>query len=155
LGATGLPAELGAVGDWQSALDDPGAWQMRYLAALMKSHPWWIGVPDESIITSKIHPGPSRPQAIRASDGSYAMVYSPDGGSFNADLSVVVRPAARLSWFDPRTGESSDLGTVSTGSVTYTPPTAEDWVLVADAVSDPPGPSRAAPAAPCAETAPC
>jgi hypothetical protein len=155
LGATGLPAELGAVGDWQSALDDPGAWQMRYLAALMKSHRWWIGVPDEAIITSEIHPGPSRPQAIRASDGSYAMVYSPDGGSFDADLSVLARPTARLSWFDPRTGESSDLGTVSTGKETYTPPSAEDWVLVADAISDSPSPSGGAPAAPCAKTAAC
>jgi hypothetical protein len=70
------------------------------------------------------------------------MVYSPDGEPFDADLSAVMPPDASLSWFDPRTGESTTLGTLRPGSVNYSPPTQEDWVLVADITAKPsPAPS--------------
>ena len=153
---SGKPAELGAVGDWKSALSEEAAWQMRHLVALMTSHPWWLGIPDQKIITSPIGTGSSRPQAIRATDRSYVMVYSPDGGAFDADLSALAGTTAKLSWFDPRTGEATDLGIVPTGPATYTPPTAEDWVLVAEGPPDSPSsPPGTEPAAPCAATAPC
>jgi hypothetical protein len=153
---SGGPAELGAVGDWQSALNEEAAWQMRHLVALMTSHPWWMGIPDQNIITTPIGTASSRPQAIRATDRSYVMVYSPDGGAFDADLSSVFAGAtANLSWFDPQTGKATDLGIAPAGPATYTPPTARDWVLVADAVPDsPPSPPGTEPAAPCATT-PC
>ena len=130
---TGRPAELGGRGDWRSALEDDAAWQMRHLVALMESRPWWTLVPDQAIITSDIGSGPSRLQATRAADGSYAMVYSPDGGSFDVDLSVLAGDTVRLSWFDPRTGESIDAATAPAGTATFTPPSAEDWVFIADA----------------------
>lgn len=97
---------------------------MRHLVALVTSHPWWMGAPDQNIITSPIGTGSSRPQAISASDGSYAMVYSPDGGAFDADLSRLAGRTAKLSRFDPRTGTATDLGIVPTGLATYTAPTA-------------------------------
>ncbi|MCI4674468.1 putative collagen-binding domain-containing protein [Candidatus Mycolicibacterium alkanivorans] len=83
-----------------------------------------MGAPDQNIITSPIGTGSSRPQAISASDGSYAMVYSPDGGAFDADLSRLAGRTAKLSRFDPRTGTATDLGIVPTGLATYTAPTA-------------------------------
>lgn len=131
---TGPPAELGAVGDWRSALDDEAARQMGYLAKLMESRPWWTLVPDQNLITSDIGSGPSRLQATRAADGSYAMVYSPDGAAFDVDLSVLADDMARLWWFDPRTGEATAAGTAPAAVATFTPPSAEDWVLIADAV---------------------
>ncbi|HXV94310.1 MAG TPA: glycoside hydrolase family 140 protein [Pseudonocardia sp.] len=126
------PPRLGARGDWESALDDEAAGQMRHLAALMEGRDWWTGVPDQSIVTSDVGEGPSRLQATRAADGAYAMVYSPDGAPFDADLSVLAGGTARLSWFDPRTGESADAGTAPAGGSTFTPPSREDWVLVAE-----------------------
>jgi hypothetical protein len=136
LGATDRPGELGAVGDWRTAMDDPAAWQMHYLVDLMAAHPWWKGVPDQKIVMGAARTNESRLQGISASDGSYAMVYSPDGKDFDADFSARIGTNARMSWFDPRTGESTDLGMLSSGRETYSPPTAEDWVLVADVVPD-------------------
>jgi Protein of unknown function (DUF4038)/Putative collagen-binding domain of a collagenase len=152
-GATGLPPELGAIGDWESALEDGAAWQMHFLADLMSSHPWYRGLPDQKIITSPIVDGPSRPQAFRASDGSYAMVYSPDGGPLAVDLSVLTGSLARLSWFDPSTGEYTQLGVEPKGPATYVPPTTDDWVLVADAVPNPT--QDAEPSAPCLAQGTC
>jgi hypothetical protein len=138
---SGRAAELGAVDDWRTAMNDEAAWQMRYLVDLMESHPWWLGLPDNRrIVTGVVRTGAARLKAISASDRSYAMVYSPDGQKFDADLSVAVGTNARISWFNPRTGKATDLGEVREGSTTYRPPTAEDWVLVADAAKDMPQP---------------
>jgi hypothetical protein len=125
---------MGAVGDWRDAMDDEAAWQMQHLVKLMHSHPWWKGIPDNGILTDEPRDGVARLQAIVASDKSYAMIYSPDGEPFDADVASPLGAATHLSWYDPRTGESIDLGTASPASQTYEPPTAEDWVLVADAV---------------------
>lgn len=139
LGSGSGASELGAVGDWREAMNDEAAWQMQFLVQLMDSHPWWKGIPDNrQILTGAARTGEARLQAISASDGSYAMVYSPDGKEFDANLSVAVGTNAQVSWFNPRTGESTGRGMVPEGSTNYTPPTAEDWVLVADAAKDVP-----------------
>lgn len=136
-GATGRPPELGATGDWQSAMEDPAAWQMRNLAELMKTHPWYKGMPDQTIIKSPIASGPARLQGFRAVDGSYALVYSPGGGEpFDVDLSAMSGDLVRLSWFDPSTGEYTKIGVRAKGRATHVPPTADDWVLVAEAISN-------------------
>ncbi|OAN36800.1 glycoside hydrolase family 140 protein [Mycolicibacterium iranicum] len=132
VGATGRPPELGAIGDWRSALDDESAWQMQHLAALMEAHPWWKGRPDNGQIVVATRSGPARLQAMSAEDRSYALVYSPDGAEFVADLSTAVDPGARLSWFDPRSGASTPFAALQVGEVTYRPPTMDDWVLAAD-----------------------
>ncbi len=132
-GATSRPPELGAVGDWRTAMNDESAWQIQHLFALMESHPWWKGRPDNGQIVVSSRTGPARLQAISAEDRSYALVYSPDGAPFEADLSTRVDVGTRLSWFDPRTGQSTPSGQVRTGTLTYRPPTDQDWVLVADA----------------------
>lgn len=130
--ADGRPAELGASGDWRTAMDDDAAWQMRNFVDLMETHPWWKGRPDSRrILTGEVRGGPERLAAMSASDGSYAMVYSPDGEPFEADLAVALRGAARVAWFDPRTGEYVDPGALADGPSTYEPPTGDDWVLVA------------------------
>ena len=136
LGATDQPALMGAVGDWRQAMDDETAWQMQYLVKLMDSHPWWKGVPDNGILTDPPRKGASRLQAFVATDKSYALIYSPDGEPFDADVASPLGLNTRVSWYDPRTGESIDLGMAGEASQTYNPPTAEDWVLVADAVKD-------------------
>jgi hypothetical protein len=140
LGATDRPALMGAVGDWRSAMDDESAWQMQFLVKLMESHPWWKGVPNNDIITDPPRDGAARLQAILASDKSYAMVYSPDGQPFDVDIASSIGPSTRMSWYNPRTGESIDLGMVGAASQEYEPPTAEDWVLVADAATAQPPP---------------
>jgi hypothetical protein len=128
----GRAAALGARGDWRDALGHEAAGQMRHLKALMESRPFATGVPDQGLITSGAGRGPARLQATRAQDGAYLMVYSPDGASFEADLSALAGGEARTWWFDPRTGEATDAGTVAASSGSFTPPSQDDWVLVAD-----------------------
>ncbi|CAN3129385.1 DUF4038 domain-containing protein [Mycobacterium sp. smrl_JER01] len=130
-GATDRPSELGALGDWRSAMEDEAAWQMGHLVDLMETYPWWKGEPDTGRIVGPARGGPARLQALNATDGSYALVYSPDGAGFSADLSAAVRPGSPLSWFDPRTGETTTAGILQQGPVDYIPPTLQDWVLVA------------------------
>jgi hypothetical protein len=128
----GRPPSLGARGDWVSALDDEAAWQMRHVRALMESRPWSTGVPDQSVVFGSAGSGGSRLQASRAQDGAYLMVYSPDGAPFDVDLGVLAGDSARTWWFDPRTGEATDNGTLPAGAAAVEPPSGEDWVFVAD-----------------------
>ncbi|MGE2731547.1 glycoside hydrolase family 140 protein [Mycolicibacterium vaccae] len=136
-GATGRPSELGAVGDWRDAMDDEAAWQMRNLVSLMDAYPWWKAQPDSGSIVYEARAADRRIQAMKAVDGTFALIYSPDGTSFNANLGAAVAPGARLSWYDPRSGDSTPLGTLQRGTVTYVPPSLDDWVLVADDAPDP------------------
>lgn len=133
--AKGRPAALSARGDWVSALDDEAAWQMRNLAALMRSRPTWTAAPDQDLITSGVGSGPSRLQAATAADGTFVLVYSPDGAPFEVDLAALAGDRAQLWWFDPRTGEATDAGSVAAGPTELSPPSGEDWVLVADDVT--------------------
>lgn len=119
-------------GDWVSALDSEAAWQMRHLRTLMETRKWWTAQPATDVITSNVGRTTDRLRALKATDGSWLMVYSPDGRPFDVNLSVLASASARLSWFDPRTGETTPAGTAS-GETTFTPPQrGTDWVLIAD-----------------------
>ena len=127
------PAVLGARGDWRAALDDPAGGQMRHLRALMESRPFISGKPAADVVTSDLGGGATRIQATRAADGAYLMVYVPDGRPFEVRLDAVSGDTARGWWFDPRTGEATEIGTTPTGGEAgFTPPSGQDWVLVLD-----------------------
>ncbi|HUK51812.1 MAG TPA: putative collagen-binding domain-containing protein, partial [Candidatus Binatia bacterium] len=75
--------------------------------------------------------------AARTSDGQTIMVYIPDGSATTISVNL-----ARISsstsavhgwWFNPRTGATNDLGTfANSGTMMFTPPDSDDWVLVLD-----------------------
>jgi hypothetical protein len=128
----GENAELGARGDWRAALDSPGAVQMGHLGALMMSRPFTTAISDTTVVLSVVGASTGRLQASRATDGSFLMVYSPDGRAFELDLRVLSGDVTRLWWFDPRTGDSRLVEETSADTVSMIPPSTEDWVLVAD-----------------------
>jgi hypothetical protein len=72
----------------------------------------------------------------RAADGGYALIYAPAGRSFGVRQGAVSGERMRAWWFDPRTGQATELGERSTGEEhRFTPPRAGeelDWVLVLD-----------------------
>jgi hypothetical protein len=93
-------------------------------------------VPDQSIIASDPGRGIHHVQATRASDGAYAWIYLPTGGSVVADLERLAGPGT-VSWFDPRTGQSTRIGEfVNRGTRKFDAPgevtSGNDWVLVLD-----------------------
>lgn len=73
-------------------------------------------------------------RAARASDGSFAIIYSPRGESFALDKSVIKAERQNQYWYDPRYGASYMFKEQdSWGIQTFTPPTSgrgNDWVLV-------------------------
>ena len=119
---------------------------MRHLRSLIESRPFLTRVPDQSIIVSDQGSGRGRVQATRSSDGSYAFVYAPLGGTVTVDMSKISGAEATAWWFDPRTGEATAIGHFPcSGAREFTAPSeglGEDWVLVLDDASagfPPPG----------------
>jgi hypothetical protein len=128
---------------WFEALDDPGARQMGLMRRFFEAHGFELLVPDSTLIVDGPTRGPGRIRALRATDGSRVIVYSPHGEPFTLDESAVTATYTKQSWFDPRYGASYEFrvspraGDAQTFQ-TFTPPNSgrgRDWVLVIEAVN--------------------
>ena len=122
---------------WREAVGHPGSAQMGHLRRLFESRPWQRLEPRDAALLGDRGEGPARLRAARASDGSFLLAYSPYGRPLEIDLGAV-DGAARAWWFDPRSGEATDVGRLPAGgSRRFDPPGDEgrgnDWVLVVDA----------------------
>src|SRR6185503_1717667 len=103
----GLPGSvIGANIPWYEALDHPGAFQMRHVRRLFESLPFTKLVPDQQIILNGAMTGGAKIRAARASDGSFAIVYTPRGESFTLNKSIIKASQQRQYWYDPRYGVS-------------------------------------------------
>jgi hypothetical protein len=124
--------------DWHTALDLPGAYDMRHAKDLLLSRPYLTRIPDQSLVKD---PGEATNHVQATRDGTpgvanatYLMAYLPMLRGVTVNTAAM--PAARLCawWFDPREGVALPLGEFA-NSGAYTPPiprTGPDWVLVVD-----------------------
>ncbi|MCL4202633.1 MAG: DUF4038 domain-containing protein [Pirellulaceae bacterium] len=131
---------------WDESLDHPGATQMSHVRRLFESRPFQKLVPDQSMILDGPTHGGAKVRAARATDGSFAFIYSPRGEPFTLRVNVIRTPI-RQTWFDPREGSARPLHTTDTpGFQTFVPPTQGrgcDWVLVLeDATAGFPAPGK-------------
>jgi hypothetical protein len=141
------PPEFGANTEWRTALEFPGARQMRHVRTLLESRPFLTRVPEQGLIASAVGTGAERKQATRGSDGSYAFVYLPSGGSVTVALSRLSGSTLNAYWYDPRSGAASSAGSFANtaGTRAFNAPgggAGQDWVLVIDDASrgfSPPG----------------
>lgn len=130
---------------WQDALHDPAAEQMHYLRQLLEARPYQSRVPDQSLLPQAPTDPARHQRATRGDDdddfsnnrggdrGSYAFIYTPVQQPVTVDLTRLTGSLVEASWFDPRTGRSIWLGQFPVrGLRTFTPPGADDWVLVLD-----------------------
>ena len=119
---------------WREALLLPGARQMGNLRRLMESRPFFERIPDQSLIASPVGTRGSHQRATRASGGSYAFIYTPDGQPFDVSLEMISGPTISVGWFNPRNGNFDLLGLrARTNVARFTPPEEGfDWVLVLD-----------------------
>ena len=121
---------------WEEALSLPGAGQMQHARALMESRPFAGRVPDQTLVAPDSGQGAEQAYALRG-DG-HAFVYVPSGRTLAVDLSPIGSSTTRLSWFDPRTGETMKAGGAGANQVlTAEPPSMDgenDWVLIVDEV---------------------
>ena len=125
---------IGANIPWHEALDHPGAFQMRYVRRLFEALPFMKLVPEQKIILNGNSTGGAKIRAARASDGSFAIIYSPRGEIFTLDKNIIKAEQQRQYWYDPRYGTSYIIKDQdSFGIQTFTPPTngrGNDWLLV-------------------------
>lgn len=132
---------------WHEAIDHVGATQMGYLRQLFLSRPFLDLVPDQSMLAEAADTGAAHQRAARDENGRFLMVYTPYGRPVSVWLGAIEGPKARVSWFNPRTGEVNSSDTVRTaGPRSFDPPgeagRGRDWVLVIDDASEsfpPPG----------------
>ncbi len=136
----GRKPQIGANIPWQDALDHPGARQIGLLRRFMESLPFQRLIPDQHIIANGPLEGPSKIRSARASDGSFAIIYTPRGDAFTLDRAIIKASRVRESWFDPRYGATYEIHTSDNqGYQTYTPPTSgrgQDWVLLLEAIKE-------------------
>lgn len=128
---------LGANIPWNEALDHPGSFQMGHLRRLFESRPFTLLVPDQALIVKQPGGEERFVRAARASDGSFAFVYVPQGDPVTVDIGRMKAVDLDAHWFDPRYGIAYHLHRGEpTSMVTFVPPTrgrGQDWVLVLDA----------------------
>jgi hypothetical protein len=123
---------------WPEAMALPGSAQVGYARRLVESRPWLTRVPDQSLLSNEhTGPGARHCQALRGSDGSWAMIYSPTPETFEVKLERLSGEKLKTWWWNPRKGEAKEGETIakSRTKATFTPPEngeSPDWVLVLD-----------------------
>lgn len=120
--------------NWYDVLNLPGAGDLIHARRLIESRPVLSRVPDQSLIVPSYYPETDYIVATRG-DG-YAFVYFPTGWSAELDLKKLGADALHAYWFDPRTGESVLIETITeVGICKFAPPESgrgNDWILVLD-----------------------
>lgn len=139
-GAEGLAYQI--KGDsWKKGLYLPGGEDMGHITRLLSlpERPFLKLIPDQSLITrGQSRSYDSHKQATRASDGSYAYVYSADGSDFSVDLTRLggEGKAIEAKWFNPRMGNYQGTGgpynrvTRHSFDPPGSPAADNDWILV-------------------------
>lgn len=120
---------------WKEALDLPMALQVQHIKSLMLSRPFLERIPDQSMIVTEQKDNNNYTIATRDSNGSYAMIYFPQGEKREISLENLSGKSFKTWWFDPRTGNSFEGRSITNKIIEITPPTSglgNDWVLVVD-----------------------
>jgi hypothetical protein len=120
---------------FRESLNLPGSGQMQYLRYLIESRPPLLREPNQSMIISEvINRATERTSAMRASDGSYAFIYTQQGKPVTINLERISGTTIRAWWYDPRTGKAQAIPDFTKAPTReFTPPAGgEDWVLVLD-----------------------
>jgi hypothetical protein len=123
---------------WRDGVFAPGARSMTVLRHVFDSMAWWKLTPAPDMVLNQIDT-PQNPlpfvAAASAADGSFALIYTPQGRALHIDTSRMQQPVT-ARWFDPRTGETTNIAIdPSAREMTFVPPTidanddANDWLL--------------------------
>ena len=122
---------------WQKASEAAAANQMKYLKELMLSRPYFVRIPDQSIILSNTgNDYKDLLIATRDANNSYAMIYLPQNQPVTVDVSRLTGSIKKVYWFSPETGKVVPSADVRSGQRNFTPPKeGKDWVLVIDDAS--------------------
>jgi hypothetical protein len=138
---------------WREGLQRPGAVSLGHLRRLFESRPWWLLAPDQGnrFVTAGHGAIATNDYAVAAlaNDGSFGVAYLSSPRNLTVDLTRLTGSRVQAWWFNPVTGQASEVAKVAKESAcTFTPPAREgdaDWVLVVDDAGKkcaPPGGTR-------------
>ena len=107
------PGAFGASATWDTAIADPGAGQMQHLRHLVGGFDYGHGAHSPEILVGD--PGERYDRLIANSGPGYAMIYAYTPRPMVVDLVRALPGAASVlaSWFNPATGQTSEIGTVA------------------------------------------
>ncbi|MDR2814246.1 MAG: glycoside hydrolase family 140 protein [Prevotellaceae bacterium] len=132
-----LPGAYGATMLWTDALNAEGALQMQHLKNLMLSRPFLERTPDSSLVANQ----GERYDHIQATRGkAYALLYTFNGREVQVNMGKIDGREVKVSWYNPRNGELTEVGRVKNeGVAAFTPPSPEvrngnDWTLILDGI---------------------
>ncbi|MCB1210844.1 MAG: glycoside hydrolase family 140 protein, partial [Verrucomicrobiales bacterium] len=125
----------GARTSWKAALDAPSAAQMGHLRKLIGRHPFLSQRPNESLIA--FNQGIPSEKCLALRGDGFAMIYTPTGRTLEARLDKLGFANISASWFNPRTGKTTAIGSLSSRDLHAFDPPGEDvpgndWVLILD-----------------------
>ncbi|MBL8551350.1 MAG: DUF4038 domain-containing protein [Hyphomonadaceae bacterium] len=118
---------------WQSALNSSGAQDLRRANMLFASRPYYF-TPAQNALTAGAATGANFVAVGRSANGETLIAYTPDQHALTIDMTKVGGTTAQAWWYNPRAdGAPTNLGTFpTTGTRSFTPPSAGDWALVLD-----------------------
>jgi len=122
---------------WPIALHHPGAAQMGYLRKVFESRPFLKLVPDQQILTDYFGQDWDNIRAARDREGSYLIVYLPQGQATRIRLQKLNADTVSGYWFNPREDMSQRIEPFPNPRTDWIvmPPTSgprTDWVLILD-----------------------
>ncbi len=112
---------------WHEAIETPGIESITIMRAFFDAFEWWKLRPAQDLLVTQ--PGDEDVHHFITAaqiEGERVIAYLPTGG----DVRVRLESGGAARWFDPRSGEWSDVGSVPAGEQTFRAPTGEDWVLL-------------------------
>jgi hypothetical protein len=130
-------SSYGVKDTWELALKAPGALQMRYLKKLMLSRSYYDRIPAQELIADNQG---KRHDYLTATRGKeYAFIYTCNGSVMNINLGKMQLQRIKASWYNPRNGACTLIGTYNAeGIKSFDPPgekeDGNDWVLLLDRI---------------------
>lgn len=126
----------GAKSYWTVAMNDSGAYQMKYIKELMLSRSYLTRVPYQQLLADN---GESYGYKVATKGSDYAFIYTYVGDEISVKMDEFHTSEVNASWFNPRNGKITEIGRVSNfGVEKFDAPgeTAEgnDWVLILDEI---------------------
>lgn len=115
-------------GGWDPDANQQQQDELVWAIQFMGQTEWWDMAPHDELASNGY---------CLADPGDEYVIYSRDGGPTTINLSAV-SDELNVRWLNPRTGEYVAEDQVSGGSVTFTPPWDDEWVLHIGVKSDGP-----------------
>ncbi len=125
-GAGFYGSAIGAASTLSGQLESAGALRTQYAATLYRSYAWHLLEPktDASLVTTALGTGSGRIAPALASDGSFAMIWTPNV-NVTVAMTALTPSSVRCRWWNPVDGSYSTDGAsplANTGTHAFTAP---------------------------------